>query len=215
MEKFAEALSKLADLLSKLLDNYPLATLFLGTLLVALSGMDKWPLGSITVPVSNESRLFLLIIGLILTVVSILSLFFKDQLANLVITNRVIKAKNKLKEQTQESNLAAKWLLSQQQSLLQTIKNSEFSSKSLEEFRSEIKKYLDLLIESLNNDLFITPKRRDINFHIKEPLPYVNALNRLKKEIKDQYKLNGTELKTLNTYIDQLVEDIKKESSSS
>jgi hypothetical protein len=177
--------------------------------------MDKWPLGSITVPVSNESRLFLLIIGLILTVVSILSLFFKDQLANLVITNRVIKAKNKLKEQTQESNLAAKWLLSQQQSLLQTIKNSEFSSKSLEEFRSEIKKYLDLLIESLNNDLFITPKRRDINFHIKEPLPYVNALNRLKKEIKDQYKLNGTELKTLNTYIDQLVEDIKKESSSS
>jgi Zn-dependent protease with chaperone function len=215
MEKFAEALSKLADLLSKLLDNYPLATLFLGTLLVALSGMDKWPLGSITVPVSNESRLFLLIIGLILTVVSILSLFFKDQLANLVITNRVIKAKNKLKEQTQESNLAAKWLLSQQQSLLQSIKNSEFSSKSLEEFRSEIKKYLDLLIESLNNDLFITPKRRDINFHIKEPLPYVNALNRLKKEIKDQYKLNGTELKTLNTYIDQLVEDIKKESSSS
>ncbi|CAD5985155.1 hypothetical protein [Planktothrix agardhii] len=249
-------MDKALDLLIKLLDNYSLATLCLGTFLVALSGMDKWPLGSITVPVSNQSRLVLLIIGLILTVVSILSLFFKEPFAKFLgitsdkgklkdlekliqdikalvesrndetslkvldILNGVKRDFDEFAKETQESRLAVKWLRSKNQSLLQTIKSPGSSSQSLEEFRFEIQKYLDLLMESLQKGKCIAPRFRNINFHIEKPFPYVKALKELKKVIETEFnsnqdELNEAGLKTLNNYLDELVEVILKESSRS
>ncbi|NJL37014.1 MAG: hypothetical protein HC899_09745 [Leptolyngbyaceae cyanobacterium SM1_4_3] len=259
-------MDKIPELLSKLLENYPLATLFLGVFLVAFSGIEKLPLGSTTVNISSQVKLVLLIIGLILTIVSILSLF-KEQLPNslkmtdgrddytiqeelekqkAVVTEleelvREIKAfvesrndetslavldiLNGVKDQAREyakaareSRLAAKWLRSKQQSLLLSIKHSDFNSKHLEEFRSEIQKYLELVIESLEKSKYIAPRARKISFHIGNPFPYVKALQVLKKQIEREFsnnqdELKETELARLNDCIDNLAEVIRRESS--
>lgn len=259
-------MDKIPDLLSKLLENYPLATLVLGILLVAVAGIEKLPLGNTTVDVSSQIKLVLLAIGLILTIFSILSLF-KDQLPNfLKITGgrgnlkiqkefekeqiavakleeviqeikvfvksrndetslAVLDILNGVKDQAREfekaireSRLAAKWLRSRQQSLLQSVKLLTSNSKSLEEFRSEVQRYLELVIESLEKGKYIAPRARDINFHIDNPFPYIQALQVLKTRIGKEFSnnqdgLKKIELERLNACIDKLTEVIRRESS--
>ncbi len=109
-------MDKIPDLLLKLLENSPLATLFLGIFLVAFSGIEKLPLGNSTVDVSPQIKLVLLVIGLILTTVSVLSLF-KDKLPSFL---RIPSSKDNLK--AQEESQKQKAVAAKLEELIQEIK---------------------------------------------------------------------------------------------
>ena len=70
-------MDKISELLSKLLDNSSLTILFIGVLLLIFSGAEKIPLGNTTLSISQPVKLILLGIGIVLVLISILSL--KDQ----------------------------------------------------------------------------------------------------------------------------------------
>ena len=73
-------------------------------------------------------------------------------------------------------------------------------------------------MESLEKAKYIAPRARNINFHIDNPFPYMQALQVLKVQIKKEFDSNEdalkrTELERLNACIDNLAEVIRRESS--
>ncbi|MCY7286065.1 MAG: hypothetical protein LH679_22105 [Cyanobacteria bacterium CAN_BIN43] len=76
-------MGEISGLLTKLLENAPLTTLFIGVFLTIFSGVEKIPIGNTTLNVSPQVKLILLIIGIALTLVSTLSLF-KDNFFNTI-----------------------------------------------------------------------------------------------------------------------------------
>jgi hypothetical protein len=137
----------------------------------------------------------------------------------------VIEILNGVRDQTREferaageSRLAAQWLSNKKQKILQSIKFSDLNSKTLEEFRTEVKRYIELVIESLENAKYIAPRAREIAFHIGNPFPYIEAMRALKAQVKHEFDLysNGleeSEFQRLNEHIDKLIEVIRRENS--
>ncbi|WP_144052412.1 hypothetical protein [Anabaena sp. PCC 7108] len=117
------------------------------------------------------------------------------------------------------SQKAAKWLKTKQESLLQAVKfsdlNSDINNISLDDFRAEIKKYIGLLIESLETSKNITPRRRKITYHINKPLPYIEVMEflqiQIKQEVDKHPDLTKEEFRELNNCIDALIRDIQRE----
>lgn len=259
-------MDKIPELLSKLLENSSLTTLFLGVFLIIFSGVEKIPIGSTTLTVSPQVKTILLVLGLILTFVSTLSLF-KDKvfktlrgkrsensiktrkeleekqdsitkleglvqeirtfvesrndevsLAVIDILNGVRDQAREFEKAARESRLAAQWLSSKKQAILQSVKFSDLNSRTLEEFRAEVQRYIELIIESLEKAKYIAPRARNITFHVGNPFPYVQAIQSLKSqiELESDRQLDGlkeTELERLNGCIDSLIEVIRRESS--
>jgi hypothetical protein len=258
-------MDKIFELLSKLLDNSSLTTLFIGVFLIIFSGVERIPIGNVTLEISSQAKLILLLTGIFLTLVSTLSLF-KDKifkmpkksgsidindrqelddkqdailkleelvkeirafvesrsdevsLAVIDILNGVRDQAREFEREARDSRLAAKWLSSRKQKLLQSIKFSDLNSKTLEDFRAEVQKYIELIIESLENAKYIAPRAREIVFHITNPFPYVQAIQSLKSQIAHELNihpdgLEATEIEKLNNCIDKLIEVIRRESS--
>lgn len=262
-------MDKIPELLLKLLENSPLVTLFFGVFLIILGGAEKLPFGSTTLIISSQVKVILLVVGIVLTLISALTLF-KDKIFGITkerngefslenqqklesqqneieelkeiikdikefvksrsddvspaLLNILNGVEDRVKDQTREfekasreSRLASQWLLKHYVSILKSIRFSETNNKSLGEFCDEITKYVEILIESLNKAKYITPGARNISFHIGYSLPYVKALQSFKAQIKhevDQHQsLSETELKIFNDCIDQLIDDIRYESS--
>lgn len=258
-------MEKISELLSKLLDNSSLTALFIGVFLIIFSGVEKIPIGNSTLDISPQVKLILLAIGVVLTIVSTLSLFkgrlfeipkkrsdsgiearreldekqdsitkleellqeiraFVESrndevsLAVIDILNGVRDQAREFEKEAREYRLAAQWLSSKKQIILQSIKFSDLNSRTLEEFRSEIQKYIELIIESLEKAKHIAPRTREIMFHIGNPFPYIKAIQSLKSQIRHEFDIraNGleeTEIERLNDCIDKLIEVIRRESS--
>jgi len=258
-------MDKIPELLSKLLENSSLTTLFIGVFLTIFSGVEKIPVGNTTLDISPQVKLILLVIGVALTLVSTFSLF-KDKLLktptknedsdiraqqelnnkqdsiiklegliqeissfvesrNDEVSREIVDILNGVKNQAyefekeyRESKLAAQWLSNKNQKILQTIKFSDLNARTLEEFRAEIKRYVELIIESLERGTYIAPRMRGIAFHIGNPFPYVQAIQSLKSQIKHEFDihpdgLEEPEFERLNKHIDRIIEVIRRESS--
>jgi regulator of PEP synthase PpsR (kinase-PPPase family) len=259
-------MDKIPELLSKLLENSSLTTLFLGIFLIIFSGVENIPVGSAFLIVSSQVKTILLALGIILTSVSTLSLFkdkifkpskgkrsennIKNQkeleekqdsivklevlvqeirtfvesrndevsLAVIDILNGVRDQAREFEKAARESRLAAQWLSSKKQTILQSAKFSDLNSQTLEKFRAEIQRYIELVIESLEKAKYIAPRARDITFHVGNPFPYVQAIESLKSQIEFESNrhpdgLKETELERLNGCIDNLIEVVRRESS--
>jgi uncharacterized FlaG/YvyC family protein len=253
------------EVLLKLLENSSLVTLIFGVLLIVLGGAENLPLGNTTLTISSTVKVILLIVGVALTLISILALFKgtvfrapKRESKELIATKQKnleqeeqIKKLNNIIEEIKEFigsrndeislslidilkgvesetrkfekagrgfRLAAQWLLNNQELLLQSTQFSDLNGKNLDSFRSEIQRYIELLVEGLEKFKYITPKARDITFHIGNPFPYIHAMQsvkaRIKQEIDKHQDLEETELERLNRSIDNLIKAIRGESSS-
>ncbi|MBW4691510.1 MAG: hypothetical protein KME27_07045 [Lyngbya sp. HA4199-MV5] len=138
-------------------------------------------------------------------------------LSLLDILNGVKDQAREFEKAGRESRLAAQWLVNHHQSILQSVKFSEINGKASDSFRAEIKRYVELMVESLEEAKYITPGARDIAFHIGNPFPYTQAMQALKAQIKQEVDnhqgLRETELERLNNCLDRLIEDIRYESS--
>lgn len=138
-------------------------------------------------------------------------------LSLLDILNGVKDQAREFEKAGRESRLASQWLSNHYVSILQSIKFSDLNDQGLDEFRNEIRKYVELLVESLNQAKYIAPGARNISFHVGNPFPYMKALQSFKAQVKqeiDQHQnLRETELGRLNDCIDKLIDDIRYESS--
>jgi len=139
-------------------------------------------------------------------------------LAVIDILNGVRDQAREFEKEARESRLAAQWLSSKKQTVLQSIKFSDLNSRTLEEFRGEIQRYIELIIESLEKVKYIAPRAREIAFHIGNPFPYTQAIQSLKSQINRELDvhpdgLEPKEIERLNNYIDRLIEVIRRESS--
>lgn len=138
-------------------------------------------------------------------------------LSLLDILNGVKDQAREFEKAGRESRLASQWLANHYLSILQSTKFPDLNAQDLDEFRDEIRKYIELLVESLNKAKYITPEARDISFHVGNPFPYIKALQSFKTQIKqevDQHQsLRETEFERLNSCIDKLIDDIRYESS--
>lgn len=136
--------------------------------------------------------------------------------ALLNILNGVKDQASEFEKASRESRLASQWLSNHYVLILKSIKFSETNNKNLGEFRDEIRKYVELLVENLNKAQYLLPGARNISFHVGYPFPYIKALQSFKAQIKheiDQHQsLSEMELKRLNDCIDRLIDDIRYES---
>lgn len=116
-----------------------------------------------------------------------------------------------------ESRIASQWLTNHYQSILQLVKISDLNNQTPDKFRAEIQRYVELLVESLDNSKYIAPSARNITSHIGNPFPYMQVLQSLKIQIKQEVdrhqSLREEELRRLNDCIDKLIDDIRYESS--
>ena len=132
------------------------------------------------------------------------------------ILNGIESEARKFRQAIAESSLAAKWLHSKRKILIKSTESTNSSNPST--FCSEIEKYFELIVSSFDRGTYIKPEKRNITFHLQQPFPYIRALQAIKsqidKELSEQNELSESEIKRLHSCIDNLIENIRKESSS-
>ncbi len=123
-------------------------------------------------------------------------------------------------ESFRESQIVSQWLASHYQRILTKAELESFvpNDQTPDSFRAAILKYIKLLVESLKNDMYITPRSLGITFHVNNPYPYIQALQSLKAEIGQEVDkhqdLSETQLRQMNHFIEQLICNIDDESFS-
>ncbi|PZO12587.1 MAG: hypothetical protein DCF25_17355 [Leptolyngbya foveolarum] len=135
------------------------------------------------------------------------------------ILNGIEDTAKEFKRASEESSIAAKWLLGHKQSILRAVKHSTISADTSDTFYSEVEKYFELIVESFHRCTYIKPKKRNITFHLQQPFSYIKAIRAIKLQIDQELvknaELNESEIARLHDCVDRLIENIRSESSSS
>lgn len=126
----------------------------------------------------------------------------------------IIESYNQYATDSERLKFAAKWIKSKRDKWLKTIKKSDYTGISdLNKFNKEISRYIDLLTNNLEEQLYASPWKSGFS-QPDNPFPYIRALESIREQMEEELKNNPAELDDitatlLKKYVDRLIQDIR------